>query len=129
PIFFIVAFCQIAAAQEPRNTQEETERFLSPAEALAAVKAPPGYRVSLFAHEPMVRQPIAMAWDDKGRLWICENDTYAEASVNYDLTQSDRIIILADTDQDGVADSRTVFIDGLKRLTSVAIGYGGVYAM
>lgn len=129
-----LALCLPAFAQDPKeslppNTQDETEKFLTPEEALAAVKVPTGYEVTLFAHEPMVRQPIAMAWDPKGRLWIAENDTYAEASVNYDLKQSDRIIILEDSDQDGKADKRTVFLDGLKRLTSVELGYGGVYAM
>jgi putative membrane-bound dehydrogenase-like protein len=130
----LISLCSQVIAQDPKdtlppNTQKETEKFLTPAEALAATKAPPGYEVTLFAHEPMVRQPIAMAWDAKGRLWICENDTYAEASVNYDLKQSDRIIILTDEDQDGKADKRTVFLDDLKRLTSVELGYGGVYAM
>lgn len=128
------AFSQEPSNQDPKNalppnTQVETEKFLTPEEALAATNAPTGYEVTLFAHEPMVRQPIAMAWDPKGRLWIAENDTYAEASVNYDLKQSDRIIILEDTDSDGKADKRTVFLDGLKRLTSVELGYGGVYAM
>lgn len=130
----MISLCSQVTAQDPKdplppNTQIESEKFLTPAEALAAVKAPSGYEVTLFAHEPMVRQPIAMAWDAKGRLWIAENDTYAEASVNYDLKQSDRIIILEDTNSDGKADKRTVFLDGLKRLTSVELGYGGVYAM
>jgi putative membrane-bound dehydrogenase-like protein len=128
----LLTLCSPTLAQDnsaPPNTQAETEKFLTPAEALAAVRAPTGYEVTLFAHEPMVRQPIAMAWDPKGRLWIAENDTYAEASVNYDLKQSDRIIILTDEDQNGKADKRKVFLDGLKRLTSVELGYGGVYAM
>ena len=49
-----------------------------PAEAAKGMSAPPGFRVTLFAGEPDVRQPIAMAIDDRGRLWVAENYIYPE---------------------------------------------------
>lgn len=112
----------------PRNTQDETERFLSPAEALAALQVPAGFRVTLFAHEPEVRNPIDVCTDARGRLWVAENYTYAERELNYDLTLNDRILILEDTDGDGRHDRRKVFWDRGKKLTSVAVGFGGVWA-
>src|SRR5262245_22777209 len=52
------------------NSQETKERLLSPAEALAKVKVPEGFSVSLFAAEPDVQQPIAITTDERGRLWV-----------------------------------------------------------
>ena len=111
----------------PVNTQEGEP--IPAAEALASIKTPPGFRVSLFASEPEVQQPIAMATDARGRLWVAENYTYGEAKVGFDLTQRDRILILEDTDHDGRADQRTVFHDQAQRLTSLEVGFGGVYAL
>jgi putative membrane-bound dehydrogenase-like protein len=113
----------------PRNTQPETIPLLSPQEAAARITVPEGFRVSLFAGEPDVRQPIGIATDARGRLWVAENYTYAERTLNYDLSQNDRIVILEDTDHDGRADKRTVFWDKAKRLTSVEPGFGGLWAL
>lgn len=98
-------------------------------EALASIKAPPGFKVSLFASEPEVQQPIAMATDARGRLWVAENYTYGEAKAGFDLRQRDRIIILEDADRDGRAEKRTVFTDQVQRLSSVEVGFGGVWVL
>jgi putative membrane-bound dehydrogenase-like protein len=117
------------AATSVRNTQEETTPLLSPAEALKRITVPAGFRVSLFAGEPQVRQPIGLTTDARGRVWVAENDTYAEAAVNFDLSQHDRIVILEDADHDGTAERRKVFWDQGQRLTSVELGFGGVWAL
>ncbi len=111
----------------PVNTQEGSP--MSAADALATIKAPPGFTVSLFASEPDVQQPIALATDARGRLWVAENYTYGEAKVGFDLTQRDRVVILEDTDHDGHSDKRTVFWDQGQRLSSVEVGFGGVYVL
>jgi putative membrane-bound dehydrogenase-like protein len=90
---------------------------------------PPGFHVSLFASEPLLRQPIGMTTDSRGRLWVAENNTYSDAKINFDLSQHDRILILEDTDHDGRADRQTVFWDQGQKLTSVEIGFGGVWAL
>ena len=90
---------------------------------------PEGFEVDLFAAEPIVQQPIGMAWDEKGRLWIAENYTYAESAKNFDKELNDRIIVLQDTDGDGKADDRKVFWDQAKKLSSVEIGFDGVWAL
>ena len=118
---------QAADFPAPVNTQEGEP--MPAADALATIKMPPGFHATLFASEPEVQQPIAMATDARGRLWVAENYTYGEAKVGFDLTQRDRILILEDTDRDGRADKRTVFHDQAQRLTSVEVGFGGVYAL
>ena len=89
---------------------------------------PKGFRVQLAAAEPMVQQPIDMAWDTRGRLWVAECYTYAERETNFEKKLKDRIIILEDTDHDGVFDKRKIFWDGASQLTSIELGFGGVWA-
>ncbi len=101
-----------------------------PAEqAAASITVPPGFHVSLFASEPVIRQPIGLATDSRGRLWVAENNTYSDARTNFDLSKHDRIVILEDTDGDGRADRQTVFWDRAQKLTSVEVGFGGVWAL
>lgn len=118
----------IQASADPPNTQQETIPSLRPEGALAAVDVPEGFRVSLFASEPQVRQPIAMAFDTRGRLWAAECYTYTKSGV-FDLDQRDRVLIFEDTDNDGRADRRSVFWDQGRRLSSVEIGFGGVWVL
>ena len=127
----LTASCGLTLADEPKpkDTQAESVRLTTPVEAAASLAVPEGFRVSLFASEPVVRQPIAMATDARGRLWVAENHTYAERPLGFDLSQHDRIIVLEDTDHDGKADQPKVFWDKAQKLTSVELGFGGVWAL
>ncbi|MBC8325274.1 MAG: hypothetical protein H8E27_06575 [Verrucomicrobia subdivision 3 bacterium] len=127
-LFFAAALCADDKAPAPFNTQELTIPFLKPAEALKAIAVPKGFHVQLAAAEPMVQQPIDMAWDTRGRLWVAECYTYAERETNFEKKLKDRIIILEDTNQDGVFDKRKIFWDGASQLTSIELGFGGVWA-
>lgn len=109
---------------DPGNTQPPT-----PQESLKMLKLPPGFKATLFASEPDVQNPIGMAWDAKGRMWVAENYTYAERSKRFDLGLKDRVIILEDKDWDGVAETRKVFTEDVQMLTSVEVGRGGVWLM
>ncbi|MEW6306603.1 MAG: PVC-type heme-binding CxxCH protein, partial [Verrucomicrobiota bacterium] len=95
----------------------------------ASFKLPPGFKITVSAAEPEVQNPIACAWDAKGRLWVAENYTYAERPVKFDLKLRDRILIFEDKDGDGRFDSRKVFTDDVQMLTSIEVGLGGVWAM
>ena len=119
----------LAEVPEPYNSDKTTNRPLSPEAAAAQWKLPPGFKATVFAAEPDVRQPIAMAMDDRGRLWVAECYTYAENKKGFDSELRDRILIFEDTDGDGRFDKRTVFIEGLERLSSIEIGFGGVWAL
>ncbi len=126
---FFCAILTARAAEFPAPVNTQPGEPMPAAEALASIKAPPGFKVSLFASEPEVQQPIAMATDARGRLWVAENYTYGEAKVGFDLRQRDRIVILEDADHDGRAEKRTVFTDQVQRLSSVEVGFGGVWVL
>ena len=113
---------------EPPDTQKTDLKLPSPEESAAGFTLPEGFKVNVFAAEPDVRQPIAMTFDDRGRLWVAECYTYADRTLIYNTELRDRIVIFEDTDGDGKFDKRKVFHDGLQRLTSIALGFGGVWA-
>lgn len=114
----------------PHDNQPPTDQPLSKAEDAAKwFNLPEGFKVSLFAAEPDVRNPIAMTWDSRGRLWIAENYTYSDAKERFDLKLRDRILIFEDKDGDGKFDGRKIFSEDLQMLTSLERGQGGVYAL
>ncbi len=102
---------------------------LSPEETAATAKLPLGFHMQVAAKDPDVQQPIGMCWDSRGRMWLAENYTYAEKELNFDTELNDRIIILEDSDHDGTFDKRKVFWSEGKKLTSIEIGFGGIWAM
>ena len=114
----------------PPDTERSTAEPLNAAETAATAQLPPGFRLEVFAAEPEVCNPIAMATDGRGRLWVAENFTWAGNGLGvWDDTLRDRLVVLADTDGDGRHDERTVFWDQGTRLTSVAVGLGGVWVI
>ncbi len=117
------------AAEFPVPFNTEKGEPMSAEEAARTMELPPGFKCVVFAAEPDVRQPIAMSWDAKGRLWVAENYTYAENPLRWDTKLRDRVIILEDKDGDGKHDGRKVFWEGGSYLTSVEIGYGGVWVL
>ena len=111
------------------NTEKTPGGPMPAAEVARTMELPPGFSCKVFAAEPDVQQPIAMAWDARGRLWVAECYTYAENPARWDTSLRDRIVIFEDTDNDGHFDKRTVFWDEGVRLTSIELGNGGVYAL
>lgn len=118
-----------AAEEAPLLRNTEAGSPPSAEETVERIQVPDGFQVTLFASEPDVQQPIGMTTDERGRLWVAENYTYAEHPLGFDKTQHDRIVILEDTDDDGQFDVRKVFIDDLQKLTSVEVGMGGVWVL
>ena len=112
---------------ELENTQKLTSPLPTPTESLEMIKMPEGFKATLFAAEPDIRQPISITTDTRGRIWMAECLTYAERKKNFDTRYNDRVLIFEDTDHDGVADEHKVFWSGGKRLTSVEVGMGGVW--
>ena len=112
------------------NTESTTDADPQSAEESAkAFSLPEGTKVKVWASEPMVQNPIAMAWDKNGSMWVAENYTYGSRKIRFDLSLRDRVIVLSDTDGDGQADTRKVFTDKVQMLTSVEVGQGGVWLM
>src|ERR1051326_5215912 len=112
-----------------RAQDTTSTNLLSPTRAAQEITLPDGFKVSLFAGEPDVVQPVAMTFDDRGRLLVVEMLTYADVRTNFDLTLHDRIVILEDTSGNGHFDKRKVFWEGGQRVTSVEVGFGGVWVL
>jgi putative membrane-bound dehydrogenase-like protein len=116
----------LAGPHDPAPT-----KALHPDEAVKHFRVPEGFEVRLFAAEPDVVNPVAMTWDDRGRLWVVELIDYpystADKSAAPNKLGKDRVKVLEDTDNDGRADKVTVFAEGLNLATAVAVGNGGVY--
>jgi putative membrane-bound dehydrogenase-like protein len=102
-------------------------KFLTPEQAAAQMSVVDGYKVNAWAGEPMVAQPMAFCWDDRGRLWVAENYDYENREVGFSNSGRSRIVILEDRDRDGVADRRTVFMEGIIFPSALAVGFGGVF--
>jgi putative membrane-bound dehydrogenase-like protein len=99
---------------------------LSPDEAQRRFTLPAGFEIRLFAAEPEVVNPVAMTWDERGRLWVLELYEYPLGAKEGEPPR-DRIKILEDLDADGRADTVKVFADGLNLATGLALGDGGAY--
>lgn len=102
-------------------------KFLTPQEAVNTMTLPDGFQVNSFANEPMITQPMAFCWDDRGRMWIAENRDYENRGKGFANFGDSRILILEDTDRDGVADSRKVFCEGIPFPSAMAIGFDGLW--
>ncbi|HUF62075.1 MAG TPA: hypothetical protein VMN36_08365 [Verrucomicrobiales bacterium] len=89
-----------------------------PAQAVAGLDVAEGLEAALFASEPMVLSPSNVDVDHRGRVWVCEVVNYR--GYNGKRPEGDRILILEDTDQDGKADSSTVFHQGRDIDTALA---------
>ncbi len=110
---------------EGRDPQSKFQLPSTPEQACQALIVPAGFRAEIFASEPMVVNPIAMAWDERGRCWVAESPDYPN-TLDANHAGGDRISILEDTDGDGRADKKTVFKDGLNLPTSLLKVKGGV---
>lgn len=115
----------IPLREAPPPPDEFAHAGLSPEDAAKAMTVPEGFTVTLFAGEPDVQQPIAMALDDRGRLWIAEAYSYP-VRVPEDQAR-DRILIFEDTNHDGKFDTRKVFADKLNLVSGLEVGFGGVW--
>ena len=99
---------------------------LSPADSMPHYSVPKGFRLELFAAESdFAGKPIAMNWDERGRLWICETLDYPN-ELQPRGQGRDRIRICEDTDRDGRADKFSVFAENLSIPTAITFHRGGV---
>ena len=110
---------------EKRPGPQMEQKPLSPEESMKHIQVPVDFTLDLFAHEPNVMHPIAMAWDEKGRLYALVTKDYPNERKPEG--GSDYIVICEDTDKDGKADKFTKFAEGLSIPTGMAFGNGGLY--
>ena len=99
---------------------------LSPKACIDSWRVESGFTIEAFAAEPDVVNPIAMAFDARGRLWVVNSVEYPIGAALGEPGR-DTIRIYEDTDRDGRADKVVTFADGLNIPTGIALGHGGVY--
>lgn len=131
-LFLILPLCtaaSVAIAQEgkiaiPRKQSKPPGPALSPADALAKMSVPDGFHVELVAAEPDIMNPVAMAFDERGRIWVTESFEYPRHEPG---PGRDRIKILEDQDGDGRFETVKIFAEGLNIPSGIAVGYGGAW--
>ena len=127
--FLLVPACFAAPALPPgpadRVPPASYKSGQTPADAMKTMSLPPGFQVSLVAAEPKVVQPIAMCFDERGRLWVVEGMAYPKKRP--DGQGKDRILILEDVKKDGSYAKVTVFMEGLNLVSGIEVGHGGVW--
>lgn len=111
---------------EKRDPSPKYQLPLSPEESEKLIQVPAGFKLELFASEPDIINPIAMNWDEKGRLWVIETVDYPNTVRDEQGIGDDRVKILEDTDGDGKADKVTVFAEQLNIPTSFTFYDGGI---
>jgi putative heme-binding domain-containing protein len=121
----VAALARLPAAEPvPHNQDRLPGPPLLPAEALRHFKVPPGFSVELVAAEPDLVNPVAMTFDERGRIWVTESLEYPRQSAG---PGRDRVKVLEDTDGDGKVDKVTLFAEGLNIPSGIAVGHGGVW--
>jgi putative membrane-bound dehydrogenase-like protein len=109
------------------DAQKELPRYpaVEPSKAIATWAVKNGFRIEFTAHEPQVCDPVAMCFDERGRLFVCEMIDYSEMrDVSPHLG---RISMLEDKDGDGFYETQTVFADNLPWPTGLIWANGGLY--
>lgn len=110
----------------PEALHKPPPRPLTPEEELATFRVERGLRVELVAAEPLVQSPVCAAFDERGRLFVCEMTSYMRDADGTDEGRADGVVaVLIDTDGDGRMDERQVFLDGLVLPRAVAPTRGG----
>src|SRR5438067_85888 len=90
-------------------------------EALRTIRIDKGFNIEPFAAEPLISSPVAMDWDENGRIYVAEDTGYP-----LDTRPIGRIVLLEDTNGDGIPDRRTVFADQIVMPNGVMCWKGGV---
>ena len=87
---------------------------LSPKDEQATFKIPDGMKIDLVSSEPDIVDPVAMCFDEKGRLFVCEMRGYPNGGVGTGTETRGKIKCLVDKDGDGVFETVTTFAEGLR---------------
>ena len=101
---------------------------LSPEEELKTFRLPPGFRIELVASEPMIESPVAISFDDQGRMFVVEMRSYMrDLEGTTENNPTSRVSLLTDTDGDGRMDKASAFLDNLVMPRGVMAVQGGAF--
>ncbi len=149
-LFVIVAMLGAIGRQPTVASTPDNPEPVPAEQAAATLTVAPGLEATLFACEPVVRQPLSLSFDDRGRLWVLQYLQYPIPEglqavqvdqylrTKYDKLPlppphgprgQDRISILTDTDGDWRIDKATDFLGGLNLASGMALGHDGVFVV
>jgi putative membrane-bound dehydrogenase-like protein len=111
-------------AAEPAKPSEP-RGALTPKQEQKLFRLPPGLRIELVAAEPQIGSPVAMAFDEDGKLWVAEMRDYPNGPKPGEKPQG-RIKVLEDSDGDGFYETATVYADDLLFANGLLPWKGGV---
>ena len=128
-LLILSAVC--SAAQDPTKSEaygKELPRVkpMTPEESMKAMVLQPGFKVELLAAEPLVHDPVAAEFDERGRLYVVQLPQY-NSYVLKDFKKTGSIALLEDEDGDGHYEKSTPFATGLKYPSAIACWDGGVF--
>ena len=112
------------AQEAPASQKLQVPPPLAPAESMKKIHLPEGFRVELAAAEPLVLDPVAFDWDERGRLWVVEMADYPMGMDGKD-KPGGRVRILEDSDGDGRYDRAELFAEGLNFPNGILCWKGG----
>jgi putative membrane-bound dehydrogenase-like protein len=126
--YFVVFIILLAVARLPVLAVDLQNRqgAISPQESLKQIVVDPGLKVELVANEPNVIDPVAVRFDEDGRMWVVEMRDYPTGPTK-EFPAKSRVSILTDKDGDGFFETATVFADGLSFATGIQPWKGGVF--
>lgn len=104
---------------------DKSKRDALAEKTIAQMFVPQGFSVDVIAAEPDLHQPMAFAFDARGRLWVVEGHCYPQKRPEGE--GLDRVLIFSDEDGDGSFENRKVFIEGLNLVSGMEVGHGGVW--
>src|SRR5262245_43838152 len=114
--------------QVPERGNPRDRAPLSPAQALASFELEPGYRIELAAAEPLIRNPVAIAFDHRGRMYVAESRGHPGPLDGEPAPAPEGVIaLLEDTDHDGRFDTRTEVARNLTFPNGILPWDGGVF--
>jgi len=116
------------ACRSGRNKKADSSSIpvLSPKESINAMELEDGFSIKLVAAEPLISTPVAMTFDDSGRIWAIEMSDYHPIKEDSIPRPLGKVVVLEDKDKDGKMDSRKVFVDSLKMPRALCLVDGGL---
>lgn len=129
-IGLIAIFCLAGGtlrSAEPELTAKDLPRMpaVEPKDAVATFQVKKGFHIELVACEPLVVDPVALSFDERGRMFVVEMIDYSER--RDETPHLGRIRMLEDTNGDGIFDKSTIYADNLPWPTAVFCYDGGVF--
>ena len=135
-----IAFCLVSvlfiAGTDPLELEPDSlfrkrvilnSPVLDPREAIRAMEVEEGFEVKLIASEPLLNSPVAIDFDNSGRIWALEMQAFMpNIEGEGEDVRTGKVVILEDRDGDGTADERKVFLDSLVLPRAIALFDGGV---